>query len=216
MILKSNHIATNLPYPLYVPYFLQLSEKNKDYYKVSLLVGLSKLPLLMRESTNFAVCLPHTSPYSSTVPQPISQSEWCHSPWHTQWYFITLLSNWAHKNTPFCYCSPLFNFPFFQSFKVLSFSSLHFKLYLFRKDTLISLRRGLHVIEKYFSYHDQSIYQTLVQFFSVSPNRSFESRHHISCIFFFQRYQSLWGFPGGSVVKNLPVTQETWVQILGL
>ena len=26
---------------------------------------------------------------------------------------------------------------------------------------------------------------------------------------------SLVGFPGGSVVKNLPVTEETWVQSLG-
>ena len=24
-----------------------------------------------------------------------------------------------------------------------------------------------------------------------------------------------WGFPGGSVVKNLPAKQETWVQSLG-
>ena len=25
----------------------------------------------------------------------------------------------------------------------------------------------------------------------------------------------LWGFPGGSDVKNLPAIQETWVQSLG-
>ena len=26
----------------------------------------------------------------------------------------------------------------------------------------------------------------------------------------------VWGFPGGSVVKNLPEMEETWVQSLGL
>ena len=27
--------------------------------------------------------------------------------------------------------------------------------------------------------------------------------------------QQLWGFPGGTVVKNLPAMRETWVQSLG-
>ena len=32
----------------------------------------------------------------------------------------------------------------------------------------------------------------------------------------FRMYYLLkWGFPGGSVVKNLPVMQETWVRSLG-
>ena len=29
------------------------------------------------------------------------------------------------------------------------------------------------------------------------------------------RYGPEWGFPGGSVVKNLPLTQKTWVYSLG-
>ena len=32
---------------------------------------------------------------------------------------------------------------------------------------------------------------------------------------FMQSYTHLKGFPGGSDVKNLAVTQETWVQSLG-
>ena len=29
------------------------------------------------------------------------------------------------------------------------------------------------------------------------------------------KYGSEWGFPGSSVVKNLPLMQKTWVQSLG-
>ena len=31
----------------------------------------------------------------------------------------------------------------------------------------------------------------------------------------FNLRKSLWGFPDGSVVKNLPAMQETWVRSLG-
>lgn len=124
---------------MYVPYLPQLSEKNKYYHIAPLLEGLGKLPLLMRERThsavfNFALWFPHStfqhSPYSLTVLQPIPKSEWCHSSLHIWWYFIT-----PHL----CYCLPLSNFPFFQSFWVLSFSTLHFKWCPFRKDSLIFL-----------------------------------------------------------------------------
>lgn len=180
----------NLPHPYVCSVFTQLSEKNKYYHIAPLLEGLGKLPLLMRESThsavfNFAVWFPHStfqhSPYSLTVLQPIPKSEWCHSSLHIWWYFIT-----PHL----CYCLPLSNFPFFQSFWVLSFSTLHFKWCPFRKDSLIFLG-VVCVLLQNIVHHYQSIYQTHMKF-SVSPNRSSESRHHISCIFFFQGYQSIW------------------------
>ena len=37
-----------------------------------------------------------------------------------------------------------------------------------------------------------------------------------SCVLWYYRlYEELWGFPGGSVLKNLPAVQETQVRSLG-
>lgn len=71
-------------------------------------------------------------------------------------------------------------------------------------------RSGLCAPTKYCSYHYQSIYQTHMKF-SVSPNRSSESRHHSSCIFFFHGYQSIW--PNSCLMNFVEEWKYYWIKI---
>ena len=64
--------------------------------------------------------------------------------------------------------------------------------------------------------------ESLLVWFIVSvmprPEKSSFSSYHFFFFFFFffsKECTVFWGFPGGSVVKNLPVVQEMRVQFLG-
>ena len=46
-------------------------------------------------------------------------------------------------------------------------------------------------------------------------NFIFKPADHTESLIIFKYGLGLWGFLHGSVVKNLPVTQEMWVQSLG-